>query len=98
MNILEYLKALITENAGPDKWKHFVAGFVICVIGYVFINIWAGIAFAVFAGFAKDVIWDLWLKRGQYDPRDIYWTAYGAIPVAVFAAIVEFVMYTTGGV
>lgn len=97
-NPIEYLKQAITEAVGPDKWKHFVAGFVISTAGYILINIWAGIALAVFVGFAKDVIWDLWLKKGTYDPKDIYWTAYGAIPVAWFAAMIELAGYVLGGV
>ena len=43
--------------------------------------------FAVGAGFAKDVVWDLYLKRGTFEVLDIFFTGVGGV-IGMAVAIV----------
>jgi len=72
-----------------DKKLHFYAGFGISVIvglifaydGTAFNNIergvLVGVGAGVAAGIAKEVIWDLLLKKGQFDLVDAWATFFG---------------------
>lgn len=69
-----------------DKLYHLIAGFVIALIFGLF-NPIAGLIIAVGAGFAKDVVWDLYLKRGTFEVLDIFATVIGAIMGTVVALL-----------
>lgn len=63
---------------GIDKIYHLVAGFVIA-LGFGLINPFLGLVAGITAGLAKDIIWDLYLKRGSFEVLDILATIIGAI-------------------
>ena len=63
---------------GKDKLYHLIAGFVIA-LGFGLINPFLGLAAGITAGLAKDIIWDLYLKRGTFEVLDILATIIGAI-------------------
>lgn len=70
-----------------DKLKHLIAGYLITLVALIFIPpVWA-YALGCMAGIAKDVIWDLMLKRGCFEWADILITCVGAgaavLPVLV---------------
>lgn len=69
-----------------DKLYHLIAGFVISLIFGLF-NPIAGLIIAVGAGFTKDVVWDLYLKRGTFEVLDIFATVIGAIMGTVVALL-----------
>ncbi len=56
-----------------DKLYHLIAGFAIALIFGLF-NPIAGLIIAVGAGFTKDVVWDLFLKKGTFEVLDIFAT------------------------
>ncbi|MEA5046529.1 MAG: hypothetical protein VB075_18410 [Petrimonas sp.] len=70
-----------------DKLYHLIAGFAIALIFGLF-NPIAGLIIAVGAGFTKDVVWDLLLKKGTFEVLDIFATAVGAIMGTVVALLI----------
>ena len=69
-----------------DKLYHLIAGFAIALIFGLF-NPILGLVIAVGAGFTKDVVWDLYLKRGTFEVLDIFATVIGAIMGTVVALL-----------
>ncbi len=69
-----------------DKLYHLIAGFIIALIFGLF-NPIAGLVIAIGAGFTKDVVWDLYLKRGTFEVLDIFATVIGAIMGTVVALL-----------
>ncbi len=56
-----------------DKLYHLIAGFIIALI-FGLSNPIAGLIIAVGVGVAKDVVWDLYLKKGTFEVLDIFAT------------------------
>lgn len=71
-----------------DKLYHLIAGFVIALIFGLF-NPIVGLVIAVGVGFTKDVVWDLYLKKGTFELLDILATAVGAVIGAIGATIIN---------
>jgi hypothetical protein len=69
-----------------DKLYHLIAGFVIAIIIGLF-NPIIGLIIAVLAGIAKDVVYDLLLKKGTFELLDILATAVGAVVGAIVAVM-----------
>jgi len=92
MNFIERLKAYIITNAGLDKWYHFLAGLGISLVGWILFSAPIGMALAILAGFAKELIWDKLLKKGSSEGRDFLWTATGVIPTAIAWTVSQFVL------
>lgn len=71
-----------------DKLYHLIAGFAIALIFGLF-NPIAGLVIAISAGFAKDVVWDLYLKKGTFELLDILATAVGAVIGAIVSTTIN---------
>lgn len=71
-----------------DKLYHLIAGFTIALIFGLF-NPILGLVIAVLAGIAKDVVYDLLLKKGTFELLDIGATAVGAVIGAVVATTIN---------
>jgi ribonuclease PH len=69
-----------------DKLYHLIAGFAISLIFGLF-NPILGLVIAISVGVAKDVVWDLYLKRGTFEMLDIFATVIGAIMGTVVALL-----------
>ncbi len=63
---------------GKDKLYHLIAGFVIAFVFGLISPFW-GLVAGITAGLAKDIVWDLYLKRGTFEVLDILVTVIGAI-------------------
>jgi len=86
-----------------DKRTHFWAGFIISIfIGLIFASDGSefnhvergaivGFLSGFGAGLLKDVVWDLILKRGQFDKWDISATGLGAGIASFLIALIELV-------
>ncbi len=59
-----------------DKIKHFVCGFLITSLLSP-ISLFIGIVVGIITAFAKEFIWDKWMKRGTFDWMDIWATLAG---------------------
>ena len=61
-----------------DKVMHFVFGALITSNAPLLALHWsAPLVACVLAALGKDLIWDKWLKRGEYEPLDIVTTLIG---------------------
>lgn len=69
-----------------DKLYHLIAGFAIALIFGLF-NPIAGLVIAISVGVAKDVVWDLFLKKGTFEVLDIFFTGVGGVIGMVVAII-----------
>lgn len=69
-----------------DKLYHLIAGFVIAISIGLFSPI-LGLVIAVLAGIVKDVVWDLYLKKGTFEVLDIFATVVGATIGTVVAIL-----------
>lgn len=78
----------------PDKLKHIIyAAFIFLSIKMIFA--WAGFSISLIIGFIiavlavmfKDIVWDLWLGKGQYEEDDIF---AGYLSIAVTSLIIIF--------
>lgn len=73
----------------PDLLGHYFMGSVVSLPGrYLALHYgvhpaFGAIGLALLAGVIKDVVWDLILKKGTFDPLDILWTAAGGIPASL---------------
>lgn len=87
-----------------DKLKHFFASAVITIVVLIlFLMIshgywWGwdkGIALAcgVFAGAAKEFVWDKWLKKGIFEWRDLESSVLGSFTAMFLWLIVETIVY-----
>jgi len=63
---------------GKDKLYHIIAGFGIALLIGLF-NPIAGLIIACLVGAAKEVIWDMAMKKGTFEMLDFLATALGAI-------------------
>lgn len=70
-----------------------VTGFILYYFGFAtpFVSCLIGFAMGTLAGFAKDYVWDKWMKRGVFDKWDIISTIFGALfGVAVLVIIIHY--------
>lgn len=63
---------------GKDKIYHLIAGFVIALV-FGLISPFLGLVAGITTGLAKDIVWDLYLKKGTFEVLDIFVTVIGAI-------------------
>lgn len=78
----------LADFLARDKLLHIAAGAGIAWFVSLFaMPIW-GIVAAFVAGVLKDVVYDRILKRGTYDPRDIWATALGGLVYSIGGASV----------
>lgn len=75
---------------GIDKLYHLIAGFVIA-FGFGLINPFLGLVAGITVGLAKDIIWDLYLKRGTFEVLDILFTIIGAMLGTAFVILLQMV-------
>ncbi len=66
-----------------DKLMHFWAGMAIALAVGVLWGALAGLAAALIIGAAKELIWDLWLKKGTPEWWDFIATGAGGVIGAV---------------
>ena len=71
-----------------DKLYHLIAGFVIAISIGLFSPM-LGLIIAVLAGIAKDVVYDLLLKKGTFELLDIFATAVGGVIGAIVATTIN---------
>lgn len=78
----------LTDLFARDKLLHIAAGAVVAWLVSLFAAPIYGILAAFVAGVLKDVVYDRLLKRGTYDPQDIWATALGGVVYSIGGASV----------
>lgn len=64
---------------GTDGLAHVLASLVLCAVLGVFLPLWAAVIIALAVGIIKELVWDLWLKRGTAEWRDMVSDAVGVL-------------------
>jgi heme O synthase-like polyprenyltransferase len=76
-----------------DLLLHALAGLIIALIAcFLTSNFWIGWLMATLAGAGKELIYDLWWKRGTPDKDDAFATIWGGLAGAVVWLVVVNVM------
>lgn len=56
---------------GQDGLAHILVSLVLCAVLGAFLPLWAAAIIALSVGFIKELVWDMWLKRGTCDLKDV---------------------------
>ena len=70
-----------------DYLNHLIAGYFIALLCGVLFSPFVGLVAAVVAGAAKELIWDILLKRGAPEWQDFILTAVGGMATILPAII-----------
>ena len=70
---------------GQDGLAHILVSLVLCAVLGAFLPLWAAVVITLAIGIAKELVWDLWLKKGTAEWRDMVSDAVG---IALGAALV----------
>lgn len=69
----------VAARAGIDGLLHVIVSVLIVLIVQIFSPWWAAVLVAIIAGIAKELVWDLWLRKGQIQFKDLICDAVGII-------------------
>lgn len=56
---------------GVDGLAHILVSLILCAVLAAFLPWWAAVLITLAVGVAKEFVWDLWLKRGTCDLKDV---------------------------
>ena len=71
---------------GQDGLAHVLASLVLCAVLGAFMPLWAAVLVTLAVGVAKELVWDMWMKKGTAEWRDIIADAVGVL-LGVFIII-----------
>lgn len=71
---------------GQDGLTHILVSLVLCAVLGVFLPLWAAVLVTLAVGVAKELVWDMWMKKGTAEWRDIIADAVGVL-LGVFIII-----------
>jgi len=74
---------------GQDGLAHILVSLVLCTVLGVFLPLWAAVLITLSVGFIKELVWDLWLKKGTAEWRDIVSDAVG-----ILLGVLIIILYT----
>ena len=69
----------VAVRAGVDGLLHVIISALIVLIVQIFTPWWAAVLVAFLIGVAKELIWDLWLRKGQMQVKDLVCDAVGIL-------------------
>ena len=69
----------IAARAGIDGLLHVIVSAMIVLIMQIFAPWWAAVLVAILVGVGKELIWDLWLRKGQMQVKDFICDAVGVL-------------------
>ena len=61
----------VASRAGVDGLLHVIISAMIVLIMQIFAPWWVAVLVAIVAGVGKELIWDLWSKKGQIQIKDL---------------------------
>ena len=88
MNKVKEFFKKVWKWIGTDGLLHFFVCFGMTAILTHYVNIGLAVAIPVFVGFAKEILWDGWLQKGQFQWKDILFDLLG-VAVAVLLLLPE---------
>ena len=75
---MEWLNKLATR-ANIDGLLHVIISAIIVLIVQIFAPWWVAVLVAIVAGVGKELIWFLWLRKGQIQVKDLIYNAVGIL-------------------
>lgn len=72
-----------------DLVLHFFAGVVLGLVGWGLVSPQAGVLLSLVVGAGKEIVWDLFLRRGTPDVADFGLTLAGGVTVYIFAGALQ---------
>lgn len=69
--------SLYTKLTRKDYLLHFITGTLIFCFSVLLFNPIISLGLVILAGFAKEIIWDGWFRRGTVELEDILATLVG---------------------
>ena len=73
-----------------DKILHIIASALITLVAILSTSVLIGLIIGISAGLIKEFIWDLKLKKGQFDVYDIFANFFGVLVGAFIACLILF--------
>lgn len=61
----------IAARAGIDGLLHVIVSTIIVLIMQIVAPWWVAIIVSILIGVGKELIWDLWLRKGQIQVKDL---------------------------
>lgn len=77
----------ILNYFGLDGLLHILCSLVLCALLSAFLPVWAAAAITLLVGIGKELVWDLWLKKGTPQWKDIIADIVGIAAAAVIAIL-----------
>lgn len=68
----------LTKNIDRDKLEHFIGSYIALVFCSVFVSDWISYLIVIGLVVYKDVIHDLFLKKGKFELKDMF---FGSLPI-----------------
>ena len=69
----------VAARAGVDGLLHVIISAMMVLIVQIFAPWWVAVLVAFLIGVAKELIWDLWLRKGQMQIKDFICDAVGIL-------------------
>lgn len=70
---------LFLNKIGNDGLLHLTICFGLTAMLGNFVNIGLALFIPIFIGFAKEILWDAWMGKGQFQWKDILCDAAGSL-------------------
>lgn len=77
----------ILNYFGLDGMAHILVCLVLCCTLAAFLPIWAAVSITVFVGAAKELVWDMWMKKGNASWKDALCDGIGIVLGALAASL-----------
>lgn len=74
---------LFFKKIGNDGILHFLICFALCAVLANYVNIGLAFFIPVFIGFGKEILWDAWMKKGQFQWKDLLCDIAGSLLAAL---------------
>lgn len=77
----------ILNYFGLDGMTHILVCYVLCCVLGAFLPVWAAVLITAFVGAAKELIWDMWMKKGNASWKDALCDGIGTVLGALSASL-----------
>lgn len=88
---MDKIRELI-NRIGNDGILHFLISFALCALLANYVNIGLAFFIPVFIGFGKEILWDAWMGRGQFQWKDLLCDIAGSLAAALLTVPSMFIV------
>ena len=79
--------AKILGYFGQDGLAHILVSLILCVVLEAFMPVWIAALVTIAIGFIKELVWDMWMKKGTAEWRDLIADAVGILLVVLIVIL-----------